>query len=85
MYRQMQIFFTNEVDNYEKHQPTAGTQGYANSMEQIQEVVHQELTNIFNNNPDIFSDLQAPAEDATEAPLPMPWPLQMSLPSFAPS
>ena len=25
MFRQMQIFFTNEVDDYEKHQPTAGT------------------------------------------------------------
>ena len=60
----MQIFFTNEVDDYEKHQPTSGIQGYANSAEQIQEVVHQELTNIFNNNPDIFGNLQATEEEA---------------------
>ena len=59
----MQIFFTNEVDDYEKHQPTAGTQGYANNAEQIQEVVHQELTNIFNSNAKIFGNLQMAEEE----------------------
>ena len=66
----MQIFFTNEVDNYEKHQPTAGTQGYANSIEKIQDIVRQELTNIFNSNPNIFGNLQTAEEEALVAPPP---------------
>ena len=74
----MQIYFTNKVDNYEKHQPTVGTQGYANSTEQIQEVVHQELTNIFNNNPDIFGALQMSEEEATEVPPPKETPTEVA-------
>ena len=62
-----------------KHQPTAGTQGYTNSTEQKQEVVHQELTNIFNNNPNVFGNLQpTPEEEAQVAPPPTDTPTEMA-------
>ena len=93
MFRQMQTFSTNEADDYEKHQPTARMQGYANNAEQIQEVVHHELTNIFNSNQNIFGNLQLTPEEAQVA-LPPPlilqqnllmlWLPQMSSPRFAP-
>ena len=54
-YDNLKLHFTTEVEDYERHRQTSSSQGYANSTEQIQEVVHQELQNILTqHNPELF-------------------------------
>jgi hypothetical protein len=67
-YTNFKTHFTTEVEDYERHQPTAGSQGYANNTEQIQNVVHQELHNILtHHNPELF---QKPHEEPNINPSP---------------
>jgi hypothetical protein len=77
-FTELQVFFAHEVTDYEAHVPTSGTRGYANSTETIQDIVHNELQQIFTqHNPEIFS-AQANATQETHPnpvePTPTPAP-----------
>jgi len=51
----LQLFFNKEVEDYNSHSPTSSSQGYANSTENIQNIIHNELQTIFTqHNPAIF-------------------------------
>jgi len=75
----LQIFFNKEVDDYESNTPTSSSQGYANSTENIQNIIHNELQTIFTqHNPDIFNTDQENVPPATPASEPAPAPTQGS-------
>ena len=70
------LYFTTEVEDYDRHTATSATQGYANSAEQIQEAVHQEIHNILaQQNLAIF---QLPPNGLAPAPITNEQPLDVT-------
>ena len=78
-FSELQIYFNGEIDDYESNSPTSGSQGFANSAENIQNMIHNELQTIFTqHNPDIFNPDQENLPPAAPAPEPAPAPTQGS-------
>ena len=80
-FQELQTFFNNEISNYESNSPTSSSQGYANSTENIQNIIHNnELQTIIftQHNPDIFNSNQENDPPTDPSPEPAPAPTQAS-------
>ena len=75
----LQIFFNREVNDYELNTPTSNSQGYANSTEDIQNIIHNELQTIFTqHNPEVFHPDQENVPPTAPSAPPAPAPAQGS-------
>ena len=74
-FAELQTYFNTEVTDYEQNTPTSASQGYANTAENIQNMIHNELQQIFTqHNPDIFNMNQENEPPAAPVPESAPVP-----------